>query len=118
MIDKNNIDLQIKLCKEFSVVFNPPGDYYMVGVADNVKSGLQPINGLHHQPEGQGTGWFVWAGETLEGRSDFFKPVHYIHLPETCPQIMKFLGFPPGWRFLVDDKGYEDVWFDENLLKV
>jgi hypothetical protein len=23
---------------------------------------------------------------------------------------------PPGYRFLIDDSGHQDVWFDEALL--
>ncbi|WP_456236598.1 immunity protein Imm33 domain-containing protein [Chryseobacterium carnipullorum] len=30
--------------------------------------------------------------------------------------MIKYLGLPAGNRFLIDDKGFEDVWFDENLL--
>jgi hypothetical protein len=44
-------------------------------------------------------------------------PLHVTHLQEWCPDAVRYLGLPPGWRFLTA-KGYEDVWFDPDLLKV
>jgi hypothetical protein len=44
-----------------------------------------------------------------------FLPLHVMHLDEWCPDVMRFLGLPPGWRFLVAD-GYQDVWDDPSLL--
>ncbi|WP_422652960.1 immunity protein Imm33 domain-containing protein [Archangium sp.] len=37
------------------------------------------------------------------------------HLADWCPLALKFLGLPPGWRFLVAE-GHEDVWEDPTLL--
>lgn len=45
----------------------------------------------------------------------FFQPLHRAHISELCPQVVPYLGLPPGWRFLIAD-GYEDVWFDPSLL--
>ena len=42
-------------------------------------------------------------------------PIHTLHLYEWKPEIIKYLGLPPGWRFLIAP-GYEDVWFDPNLV--
>ena len=42
--------------------------------------------------------------------------MHVSHLIEMQSPIVKYLVLPPGWCFLFDDKGYEDVWFDESLL--
>ena len=38
------------------------------------------------------------------------------HLSEHLPEILRYLSLPPGFRFLIDNEGYEDVWFDESLL--
>jgi hypothetical protein len=32
--------------------------------------------------------------------------------------VLKYLGLPAGWRFQIDEKGYEDVWFDESILNI
>ena len=33
------------------------------------------------------------------------------------PEVLPFLGLPPGYRFLLADTT-QDVWFDESLLSV
>jgi hypothetical protein len=87
-----------------------------VGVALNVKTSLVPVNGLRRPPEGDITGWYIWAGEDLSSDPDFFVPLCVAHLPDWRPEILKFLGLPPGWRFLTDGS-YEDVWEDPSLLE-
>jgi hypothetical protein len=48
------------------------------------------------------SGWYIWAGEGGPSDDpDFFVPLHVEHLAEWCPHITKYLGLPPGWRFLV-----------------
>ena len=42
---------------------------------------------------------------------------HVSHLRARCPEVEKYLGLGPGWRFIFDET-YEDVWFDELLLSV
>jgi hypothetical protein len=93
-----------------------PGDL-KVGISSNVCAGILPLNGLRHSPTGDTTGWYIWAGEELSSAPDFFKPLHAAHLPEWCPAVQKYLGLPPGWRFLLA-REYEDVWFDPTLLVI
>ncbi|WP_423842024.1 immunity protein Imm33 domain-containing protein [Acanthopleuribacter pedis] len=33
-----------------------------VGISLHVKSEIQPLNGLRHQPEKGTSGWYIWAG--------------------------------------------------------
>jgi hypothetical protein len=88
-----------------------------VGIAPNVKLNIFPINGLRHPPNGDTTGWFIWGGEELSQASDFFQPLHVQHIDEWCPDVSKYLGLAPGWRFMIAPD-FEDVWFDESLLSV
>ena len=108
---------QKELCLKYGASFSASPENLKVGIALNVKEGLKPINGLRHPQEGETTGWYIWAGEELLDDPDFFQPLHVEHLPDWCPQVQKFLGLPPGWRFLIDGD-YEDVWYDESLLDV
>ncbi|MDC7998955.1 hypothetical protein [Gilvibacter sediminis] len=78
--------------------------------------GKEPINGLRHMPENQTNGWYIWCGTEFSEAEDFFKPLHVEHLKEVLPSVLKFLDLAPGHRFLIDNNGYEDVWFDENLI--
>lgn len=108
---------QEALCRKYGASFERSEPNLKVGIAVNVKSGLQPINGLRHPPEGDTTGWYIWAGGEPSQDPDFFVPLHVEHLEEWCPQVMRFLGLPPGWRFLIADD-HEDVWEDPTLLHV
>lgn len=108
-------ELQSSTAERFRVAPVLPGPELKVGIARNVRSGMQPLNALRHQPEGDTSGWYVWAGEELSDDADFFVPLHISHLGEWCPEILPYLGLPPGWRVLLAP-GYEDVWFDEAIL--
>jgi hypothetical protein len=108
---------QIEICRKNGVVYEPFDFGSKLGVSDNLVSGLLPLNGLRHPPEGDTSGWYLWAGEELSTAADFFKPMHANHLIKLCPDVMKYLAFPPGWRFLVAGF-HEDIWFDEELLNL
>jgi len=116
-LNKGLVDQQKDVCLKHKADYYPSPDHLKVGIALNVKEGVRPINGLRHLAEGDTTGWYIWAGEELSNDPDFFQPLHVEHLSEWCPEIQKYLGLPPGWRFLIDGE-YEDVWFDETLLDV
>ena len=104
------------ICRKYKTSFLETALGLKVGISLNTKSGLQPLNGLRVAPIGDTSGWYIWAGEELSEDPDFFVSVHAIHLAEYCPDLMKYLGLPPGWRFLIAPD-YEDVWEDNHLLK-
>jgi hypothetical protein len=106
---------QAKLCKKWGAAFLPTLGSQKVGVSENVRESVYPINGLRHSPVGDTSGWYIWGGENLGGEDDFFLPLHAEHLSEWCPDVEKYLGLAPGWRFLIAP-GFEDVWFDPSLL--
>lgn len=108
---------QIELCQRYGAEFAPSPSHLKVGIALNVREGVLPVNGLRHPPEGDTTGWYIWAGDEPGDAPDYFLPLHVEHLPEWCPDAMRFLGLPPGWRFLFAP-GSEDVWRDPSLLNV
>src|SRR5689334_21349499 len=107
---------QRKICAKYGAAFVPAPADKNVGIAFNVKHGIKPINGLRHIPEVGTTGWFIWGGTEISDAVDFFVPLHVAHLSEWCPEIIRFLGLPAGWRFLFADD-YEDVWQDPKLLE-
>ena len=111
------INDQIKVCTKYMTKwFASPLDL-KIGVSKNLSSGTMPINALRHPPENGTAGWYIWAGEYSED-PDFFVPKHIQHLIKEYPEILKYLGLPPGYRFQIDNKGYEDVWYDEKLLDI
>ncbi len=110
---------QKKTCRKYHSKFVESPLGLKVGIAENVKKNkLQPLNGLRHPPEGDTTGWYLWRGKKFSRSPDFFKPMHVKHLQELCPEALKFLGLAPGFRFLIDDKDVEDVWYDPSLLEI
>ena len=114
-LQKNlTLSQQLEVCKRFNADYFESPEHLKVGISLNVKDGHCPIHGLRHPPEGDTTGWYIWAGDYSEAE-DFFVPLHVSHLQDWCPEILKYLGLPPGFRFLIAP-GYEDIWEDSSLL--
>ena len=109
---------QKEICDKQHVDWTDIDINLFIGLADNVTTNEIPINGLRHPPQGTTCGWYIWAGGDIPDKDDFFKPVCIKHLRELKPEIIKFLGLPPGYRFQTDDKGYLDIWEDKKLLDV
>lgn len=78
--------------------------------------GSLPIHGLRLNEENGTNGWYIWCGGEMSKDADFFSPLHIEHIEQYLPGISGYLALPPGYRFVTDDKGYEDVWFDPELL--
>ena len=104
-----------RICARYGVVAEPPDPASKLGLSRLARTEV-PIYGARHRVEGGTCGWYIWAGEWSDD-VDFFEPTHVLHLAETCPLALGFLGLPPGWRFLSDGE-YHDVWFDPSLLEV
>jgi len=92
---------QIAVCKKWNAKYVSSPKHFKVGISSNLKKGILPINGLRHSIVGDTSGWYIWAGEELSANDDFFHPLHIEHLQDLCPQILKYLGLPPGYRFLL-----------------
>lgn len=113
------IKAQRKLCREYNLSFVECIPALKLGVNDSIKSGVWPIHGLRHPTTNTTNGWYLWAGgEIDQADDDFFQPIHAEHLSEWAPFILPYLGLPPGYRFLLGEKNYVDIWFDEHLLDV
>ena len=86
-----------------------------VGITTNARGNTFPLKGVRHIPAADTTGWYIYAGDKTSQDSDWYKPLHVEHLREFCPMVLKYLGLPPGWGFVVAP-GYEDVWEDKTFL--
>jgi hypothetical protein len=118
-IEETIISKQKDVCTNKTVNYLEAPFDSIIGIAlGTFESSKLPVNGLRHKPQNDGdSGWYIWAGEYSD-MADFFKPIHVKHLLEICPGAMDYLGLPAGWRFLIDADGYEDIWYDESLLKI
>jgi hypothetical protein len=110
---------QQKICKKNGLDWNPVDREMMVAINNSLLKITNPINGLRHPEQGKIDGWYLWSGlEIPQENNNFFSPVCVDHLVDMKPIVLKYLGLPPGWRFQIDDQGYEDVWFDKTLLDI
>jgi hypothetical protein len=107
---------QREVCRKYKTIWVATRSDLKLGIAQNVRDGLLPINGLRHTPVGDTTGWYIWAGGEPCDDPDFFVPLHVAHLGDWCPAVIPYLGLPPGWRFLIAPD-HEDVWEDASLLE-
>lgn len=89
-----------------------------VPIAQGSKVGLAihtlqqtPIYGVREAPQGDTTGWYIWGGPYSDA-PDFFQPVHAAHLAAMLPIVLPFLGLEPGFKFITDMQGHEDVWHE------
>ncbi len=106
---------QREVCDRYGSVFVASDAHLKIGMAENAKQSLMPLNGLRHQPEHGTTGWYIWRGEELSQSPDFFVPLCVAHLETWCAEALPFLGLGPGWWRFLKAGDYVDVWFDETV---
>ena len=110
---------QLIICNKYGVLPFDTSIYSIIGIAENVRDkNVFPVNGLRHNTDDTTSGWYIWSGIEFSYKTDFFKPLHIKHLEEWRPDILKYLALPPGYRFLIGENNYEDVWFDNSLLNI
>ena len=100
----------LSVCNQFGFEYEPINSQHRVAI--NLESFEQmPIYGVRIKPVDNNTGWYIWGGEYFDDIS-FYAPVHADHLDQILPAVQKYLALAPGWKFIIDNTGYEDVWFD------
>jgi hypothetical protein len=104
---------QKEICEKYKSKWKPINEKSKIGVSENLN--LEKLNGLRHKTKKGEICWYIWSGEYSEEK-DFFKPLCAEHLLQRNPKVIKYLGLEDGFRFLITENGYEDVWFDEKLL--
>ncbi|WP_073246636.1 immunity protein Imm33 domain-containing protein [Maribacter aquivivus] len=109
------MEAQKAICKKYSSDLIPINEQLFIGLGTDLE--FTPINGLRHPKHETMNGWYIWSEEWSDS-TDFFKPIHAEHLIEMQPAILKYLSLDIGFRFQIDDKGYENVWFDEKITRL
>ena len=107
--------LQQELCKKFGSAMVLPDWDSKIGLAMD-SLGEMPITGVRTLPENGTDGWYIWGGE-YSSDPDFYQPVHLRHLIDILPQVLPYLALAPGHKFIIDNEGYEDVWYEPELLE-
>ena len=106
--------VQRALCQEHGSAFVATPAAAKVGIA-LATAGRTPLCGLRSLPTADTSGWYLWGGSSSTA-PDFFQPMHAGHLRQHLPQAEKYLGLAPGYGFIIDAAGYEDVWYDPERL--
>jgi hypothetical protein len=88
-------DQQHEVCAKYGAVCLPADIGSIAGVARTIGSGLLPVNGLRHPPTDDTSGWYLWAGD-FSTEDNFFEPIHVLHVADRAPEVMIYLGLPPG----------------------
>jgi hypothetical protein len=110
----SHFEKQKEICEKYNSEWKPINEKSKIAISDNLN--LEKLNGLRHKTEKGKICWYIWSGEYSEN-DDFFKTICAEHLLQRNPKIIKYLGLDDGFRFLITESGYEDVWFDKNLLE-
>jgi len=110
-----HIEPQKEICQKYKSDWSPVNKKWTIGI--NIRENEFPINGLRHPKSNGNEGWYLRTGEYQE-KHDFFKPICIEHLLQLNPMVIKYLGLKEEYRFLIYNKGYEDVWFDKQLLNI
>jgi hypothetical protein len=103
------------ICRLYSENYSPVEDDQTVGIS-KINQKLYPINGERTKIIGIFSGWMIWFGSEIPQGKTNFESMCKVHLKNKIPLIIPYLSLPPGYRFMIDDKGFEDIWYDEKLL--
>lgn len=106
---------QEEICKKYKSCISHPNINGKIGIALE-SLGTMPTTGVRKIQENGTEGWYIWGGE-YSAAPDFFKPVHLSHIEVIAPEVIRYLSLSPGFKFIIDNAGYEDVWYDEELLR-
>lgn len=115
---------QAEVCARYGVRPERPSPSSLVRclVGRTVAEGVWPLYGARWPPTPQrwDCGWAIWAthadmDEALE--ADGFDAVAITDLEVRSQTAWRYLALPPGWAFVLDREGVEDVYQDPELLE-
>jgi len=109
------MEAQQEVCARNGVVHVAVPQHAHVNVTSKLLEGTHFVYGLRLAPTDDRTGWFFWT-EELFPPLPRFSAIQVAEFEERWPEVIKFLGLPPGWRFVVDGYGYEREWEDRSFL--
>jgi len=118
MTDQDKLaERQVHICRSLNTRYDPPVLGTKVGISLKSRLAGPPLNGLRHSPHNGTNGWYIWWGGQPEEAAHFFDAMHTEHLADKCPEVLEFLGLPPGWRFLIAGN-FKDIWFDQSIIRI
>lgn len=104
------LDLQAAICEKYGSATVFPDPAMKAGLALGTFH-LMPITGVRIAPDNGVDGWYIFGGEFSDD-VNFYQPVHQSHIGEILPQVLPYLALAPGYKFMIDNEGFEDVWYE------
>ncbi|WP_228714933.1 immunity protein Imm33 domain-containing protein [Acinetobacter pullicarnis] len=106
------IDEQKLLCEEFdSAYIEVKGDDLVAVALQSIKQ--EPIVGIRKKPiPGESVAWYIYGGE-LQTKDEDFEIMSIKELQDILPEVLPYLALDHGYRFMIDQDDYEDVWKEE-----
>lgn len=99
---------QKAICQKYASGYKPLKENIEVALATST-IGQMPIYGSRIEADDNGVEWYIYCGD-FQDTEDFYEPVAADCLSDELPLIEKYLALEVGYNFIIDDKGYEDVW--------
>lgn len=100
---------QIEICNRYNSSVVPYRNDERVAVALS-SIAKNPIVGMRNIPQpGEDVTWFFHCGEQSQ-TPGFYSPLHIDHLKDYIPEVLDYLCLEPGYGFIIDREGYEDIW--------
>jgi len=106
------IDEQKLLCEEFdSTYIEVKADDLIAVALDSIKQ--EPLVGIRKRPTaGETVTWYIYGGE-LQSNDEDFEIMSVKELQEILPEVLPYLALDHGYRFMIDQDDYEDVWKED-----
>jgi hypothetical protein len=102
------IQEQKLLCEEFgSQYIEVKGDDVIAVAVDTLQK--EPLVGIRKKAESENVSWFIYGGE-LAADLESFEMMTVRELQDILPDVLPYLALDIGYRFMIDQDDYEDVW--------
>ena len=96
------------LCEEFGSNYIELKGDDLIAVAMNTLE-QEPLVGLRHRVNSAAEpSWYIYAGELQSDAQ--FEIVTVKQLQDILPEVLPYLALDVGYRFMIDQDDYEDVW--------
>lgn len=86
------------VCERYGASFDPFTDDSLVSIAPAILDPNVAVEGTRYEMSGAMAGWFL-IDEHFVGSVHDLQIEHARHVAEARPDLVRYFGLPPGWRF-------------------
>lgn len=99
------------VCSAYGAPFEPSADDDLVAIDPSALLASEAVEGVRYKPLSAGSsGWILISGGFKGGVADL-ENRHAYHITHARPDLERYFGLPPGWRFYRTAEG-ENVYQD------